>query len=424
VLHAPAAATLSVRLLGNVALSRADVPVVIAAPPKAVPLLSYLLLHRETPLARERLGAVFWPDDLDDEARGKVRRHLYWIAKMLPEADPRTPWLISTRATVRWNPAAPLDLDVDRFERASASETELEDAVARYGGDLLDGYYDDFIFPLRERLRERYLATLSKLIARHRSDGDYPRALDHIATLLRTDPWREDAVRDAMALRYALGDRAGALIEYEGFCTRLRQELDVDPMPETKAAYDAIRRNTPARIKVDAVAAGASSVGLSSKRALPFVGRDAPLERLQRAWDRAARGRGSMLFVGGEAGVGKSRLLAEFATRAEAQGARIITGSTAALESQPYQAVVEALREALPFLSNAKLDPLWRSVLGELVPELRPSNPIAVPALPPEHAQARLFEAVARTFHLLARERPLIALFEDLHWGHERIRII
>jgi DNA-binding SARP family transcriptional activator/tetratricopeptide (TPR) repeat protein len=417
VLHAPVAATISIRLLGNFGISRAEIPLAVTAPPKTVPLLSYLLLHREAPLARERLGAIFWPDDLDDEARGKVRRHLYLISKLLPAPDPRTPWLVVTRATVRWNPEAPLDLDVDRFERASASDATLEDAVALYGGDLLDGYYDDFIFALRERLRERYFATLSKLIARWRSGGDYSRALEYLSTLLRADPWREDAVREAMTLRYALGDRAGALAQYETFRARLRAELDVDPMPETTAAYDAVRRNAPARVKGDAIGARGPHTDARSKRALPFVGRDASLERLQRAWDRAARGRGSMLLVGGEAGVGKSRLLAEFAARAEAQGARVIAGTTAAPESQPYQSVVEALRDALPLLASAKLDPLWRTVLAELIPELHPGDPIAAPMLPPERAQARLFEAVARAFHALARERPLIALFEDLHWA-------
>lgn len=416
--HAPAVATLTVRLFGNVVISRADVPLEITAPPKTIPLLSYLLLHREVPLARERLGAIFWPDDLDDEARGKVRRHLYWISKILPTAEPPTPWLIGTRATIRWNPAAPLDLDVDRFERAAAADTSLDEAIGWYGGDLLDGYYDDFIFPIRERLRERYLATLSKLVARYRSSGDYSRALDCIGTLLRTDPWREDAVRTAMALRYALGDRAGALAEYDDFCARLRRELDVDPMPETAAAYDAIRRNAPARIDADtAGGSGPPPADRAAKRALPFVGRDASLERLQRAWDRAARGRGGMIFVGGEAGVGKSRLLAEFAARAQAQGARVIAGSTAVPESQPYQAVVEALRDGLPLLAGLKLDPLWRAVLAEIIPELRPSDGFTAPPLPPDRAQARLFEAVARTIHALARERPVIALFEDLHWA-------
>ena len=69
---------------------------------------------------------------------------------------------------------------------------------------------------------------------------------------------------------------------------------------------------------------------------LPFVGRRDDLERLLETWNRAARGRGSFAFVGGEAGIGKSRLVLELSRAVEERGGRVLVGFTSSPESMPY----------------------------------------------------------------------------------------
>jgi DNA-binding SARP family transcriptional activator len=67
-------------------------------------------------------------------------------------------------------------------------------------------------------------------------------ALEYVEQLLVHDPWREDALRDLLTLRFNAGDRAGALAYYRAFCKRLGAEFGVDPMPETVKCVEAIAR--------------------------------------------------------------------------------------------------------------------------------------------------------------------------------------
>jgi tetratricopeptide (TPR) repeat protein len=121
--------------------------------------------------------------------------------------------------------------------------------------------------------------------------------------------------------------------------------------------------------------------------------------------------------VSGEAGIGKSRLVAELALRAEAEGGRVIAGATSRPERTPYQSLSTALRSRLPLVSGISLAPPLLAALAELGPELR-SFRDDVPALvrlDPEGEQRRLFDALAQTFAGLSRPRPLIVILEDLH---------
>src|SRR5579862_9469810 len=98
-------------------------------------MLAYLFLHRRTPVARDAAAAALWPDDDAEAARGNLRRHLYLLAKDLPESTPGVPWVRSGVDRVQLNPDAAIEVDADEFERlAGAGSHEL--AVERYGGDL------------------------------------------------------------------------------------------------------------------------------------------------------------------------------------------------------------------------------------------------------------------------------------------------
>ena len=232
----------------------------------------------------------------------------------------------------------------------------MDQAVALYRGDLLRDLYDDWIIFERERLRSLYFDDLYQLISQQRTRGDSRQAITYAVQLLAYDPLREDALRQLIALRYETGDRSGALQEYERYVQRLHTELAVDPMPETVALYEAVLRNVPLPD------AAASLVSISRSRArrpaldLPFMGRENELRQLQHWWDQARQGQGRLIAVHGEAGIGKTRLLAEFASHVESQGARVLRGETTFTEPIPYQALVMALRSSLPLL--AALEPV------------------------------------------------------------------
>lgn len=155
---------------------------------------------------------------------------------------------------------------------------------------------------------------------------------------------------------------------------------------------------------------------------LVFVGRDAEFERLTDAFERAASGRPSLVLVAGEAGVGKSRLLREFAARSVASGAVSLVGACLDLGEGgfPFAPFTEALRgwarDLDPAATAAIVGPAG-GPLALLVPELRPTGGPAEDAVDSGGRQARLFDAVLAVLGRLAAERPAILALEDLHWA-------
>ncbi|HMA37374.1 MAG TPA: AAA family ATPase [Chloroflexia bacterium] len=414
---------LRIHLLGPPYLERDGQPVKFAGLPRTWPLWAYLLLHRHHAVDRQTLAFTLWPDDSEPGARANLRRHLHDLQRRLPPAPPGAPWLLVDPRAVQWNPGADSWLDVAEFERLSAATQTLAAAVALYTGDLLQNVYDDWLFYERERLRDLYLSDLARLTLESRARREYPAAVAYARQWLAADPLREDALRQLLAVRYEAGDRNGALQDYDQFAQRLRAELGVDPMPETVAVYEAATSN--ARLPNE-TARGEPTPGGGApapRLILPFVGRDAELAQLRGWWSRAARGSGGVVLVGGQAGMGKTRLAAELAGQAEREDAHVLRGGTTFAEPAPYQAVVEALRTALPLLAALPLEPIWMAALASLVPELRtrrgapaaPWPPLA--PLDPERERTRLFEALTRGLTSLARPRPLLLILEDLQWA-------
>ena len=212
-----------------------------------------------------------------------------------------------------------------------------------------------------------------------------------------------------MLLRYGLGDAPGALAIYDRFAEQLRGGLGVSPMPETLALREALRRGDPI----------VGSIDRRAGYALPFVGRNEELARLTAQWNRAASGEGGAFFLSGESGIGKTRLAGELARVAEAQGARVYTGTTSQPEAAPYQCIAEALRAALPVLVAQPVDRLALGVVAGLVPELRVQIPALeqAAALSPEREVERLFHSMATAIGSLAVARPVLLILEELHWA-------
>jgi DNA-binding SARP family transcriptional activator/tetratricopeptide (TPR) repeat protein len=377
-----------------------------------VALLAFLLLHRTSHLTRDAVAFALWPDEAESDARTNLRRHLHLLGATFPPSD--VPYFTTVEDTIRWNPEIDLSFDVDEFERLADDDAHLAEAVAMYAGDLLPTVYDDWVFPIRDRLRQRYLSALERLMLASRSRRDFAAGITYATAILHADEWREDAVRALATIRYESGDRAGALRELDAFEARLSAEMHVEPMPETIALRATILRGNAV-----ALGHGAAIETTSTGAQLPFVGRSGELETLRGAWQRAARGRGEVVFLAGEAGIGKTRLAREVSLLAGAQGGRVLRGATSSPEATPYAAIVDALRDALPLLNALDVRPIWLAALAILVPELalgRDDLPMLAP-LDPERERLRLFEAMTAVFAALARQRPMLLLIEDVHWA-------
>lgn len=148
-----------------------------------------------------------------------------------------------------------------------------------------------------------------------------------------------------------------------------------------------------------------------------FVGRGVERSRLGEALARAAAGEPSLVLIGGEAGVGKTRLLTEFV--AAGPDALVLTGGCLELgeAALPYAPVVEALRELERELGSEQVRTLLNGPRSELS-RLLPSTAVAraVPGSEPA-GQSRLFEAVLSLLETLGQQRPVVLAIEDLHWA-------
>ncbi|GAA3173183.1 LuxR family transcriptional regulator [Blastococcus jejuensis] len=148
-----------------------------------------------------------------------------------------------------------------------------------------------------------------------------------------------------------------------------------------------------------------------------LVGRERELAQLRAAVARTAAGEPGVVLVGGEAGVGKSRLLD--AAFGDASGMRVLTGGCIELggEGLPLVPLVEALRTVVRTTPSGDLDRLLgpaRRELARLLPELAVDLP-APPAT--SGSTAQLFELVLGVLGRIGDEHPLALVVEDLHWA-------
>jgi predicted ATPase/DNA-binding SARP family transcriptional activator len=377
------------------------------APPRVLSLLAYLIVNRDRRLTRSAVASALWPDDLEEDARANLRRHLHRLNTELPKCGDER-WIEATTSTLQWNEKAPAWIDVVEFEHSAESGDGAARAADLFGGEFLEGTFDDWVVAERERLLAIFLDVAYDLAISARGERDFVRACEYADRMLALGEWREDAARVKIAALYEMGDRPGALAAFDAFSKQLRDDMNVDVMPETRALRDAILANVPLSSE--------TSAARSIQAAVPIVGRTEELDRLLAIWQVAARRTGTTVFVGGEAGVGKSRLLSEFAKSVELQGGHALFGHAREGEGAPYQPLVDVIRAGAPYLVRDELPDVWLSALAPLVPELLRLHP-DLPDVPSiEGGKQRLHEAFARVLESLARRRPVAVILEDLHW--------
>jgi DNA-binding CsgD family transcriptional regulator len=187
-------------------------------------------------------------------------------------------------------------------------------------------------------------------------------------------------------------------------------------------------RTHPSRIAPGAHAPGLIIDAMAVRVSSPvLIGRTDELARLRAALERANAGASSATLVAGEAGVGKTRLVAELAAIAQAEGALVLLGGCIDLgeSSLPYAPVVEALRGVVRRLPADEVDAVighGRGELARLVPDLGPASDERDTELSIGSGQGRLFETVLGVLERLASRAPVQFVVEDLHWSDRSTR--
>jgi tetratricopeptide (TPR) repeat protein len=160
----------------------------------------------------------------------------------------------------------------------------------------------------------------------------------------------------------------------------------------------------------------------TSSSGLPFFGRQAEQAWLVNRWEQARQGRGGLVLLRGEAGVGKTRLVEEMSRSALVSGALLLSGRCYEFSGTvPYQPLATALQKQIFKLKSLKLplSDIWLAELSQLLPEIREHYPNLV--APFDSGQGadryRLFEAVTRFLQAVNTTQPVWLFLDDLHWA-------
>jgi DNA-binding SARP family transcriptional activator len=393
---------LRVCALGELRVEHDGSPVALPRRRPARALLGWLALHPGLH-ARSSVAAALWPNVLDESARSSLRTALSALRPSIG-ADA----LVATRERVGLAPD--VRVDVHEFGVLLEEPGRELDALALCSGELLEGFDEDWVLVARDAHRERVAELLSGLATAAAARGDHGSAVGFARRRAALDPFDEPAQRALMQLLYQAGDRARALAAYERFADRLRRELGVAVSPSTRAVAAELR-NGPA---VAAPLVLPARITAARQRG-SLVGRTRELAELSGAWARSMRQGRHLALVTGEPGIGKTRLVSEFAGELGAQGVGVLYGRVEEEALVPYQPVVEALGE--PLRRGWELPP-EAAELSALLPDgsIRENLALGVSGAP-SGSGLRMFEAVATAIEALAARRPLLLVLDDLHWA-------
>lgn len=357
----------SLRLLGPFALERDDGPIEGFRSDKVRALLAYLAAQPGRLFSRSLLADLLWPDRPEAVARTSLRNALSNLRHILDDARGGPPYLEALPTGVRANPtvehwvdvaevrglleAVPHEPDIAGDPRASA---RLEQALALLRGDFLEGFgidagpFADWVSAMREQYRSETVRAARTLALAYAQHGDPAVAEAATRRWLGLEPCDETAHRHLMRLLARQGQRAAALAQLEACRRLLAAELGVEPQPETMRLAAAIEAG---QSDADASAPAAVWPGLAPPTATEpafFVARERELATLGDALSRVGTDGAQTVFITGEAGSGKTALLAEFARRSQAEhtGLLVVWGQATAFtgHATPFEPFVHVAR--------------------------------------------------------------------------------
>jgi DNA-binding SARP family transcriptional activator/Tfp pilus assembly protein PilF len=363
-----------------------DGRLVSALPRKAAVMAAYLAVHK-TRVERILLADLLWEGG-EEAVRRNLRQELFRLKG--------TPWERVIEQGPQHLALGAVETDLEHF-LAYLARGNWGEAAALWRGGFLGGLDPkgsenlwDWLVPERERWERLYHEAMLGQARHLEAAGAYPEALAVYRELLAQDPLQEAEQGAALRLLALTGDYNGALRQYEEYRRLLAEQLGLEPSPEIAALHTQLRTGALPR------------AGVSIPRTLaepPLVGRAADW-----AWLEAHWGRGLLLLTG-EPGVGKSRLVLEFARR---KGEVLRVPQRESNLGLGFGGLLEVLRQAfetgkLP----GNLEAAWLEELAQVLPEL---------GLPPAQPnKARLFEALARSLQALVRPGGVV-VWEDLQW--------
>jgi len=382
-------------------------------------------------LHRDQLIDVLWPKVDSDAALNSFGKALHAARRALePERAQRqeSAYLRLADGMLILNTEHVI-VDTDEFEQLaedalrSREISAYEAAFAAYGGELLpEDRYESWCSERRSALAELHIRLLLGMAEELERRGSYNEAADRLRDVLQRDPTREAVHRQLMRLYALMGAPDQAVRQFHSCEAVLRQKLDLAPQPETISLCDEIlanrfppQRSGPDRIHGQAHPRQASPVHVANSS--PFVGRERVIRHMCEQLMRADGAQPGMIVVSGEAGVGKTRLLEEFAVQARAQGAVTLSGGRGAHADRfacgPFAVALEDYAANQSETERTELAHAYPA-LARFVPSLAAAIPLRAPLPDLRAYDLDLFPAIVQFLMDLARTKPVLLVLGDL----------
>jgi DNA-binding SARP family transcriptional activator len=195
-------------------------------------LLAFLALHDAAP--RALITGTLWPDASEQRAQGNLRTTIWRMQRGAPMVIDAEGDMLRLRSQVSVDYRAFMDA-AGHVLHDEALPDDCDQAIVLRAGDLLPGWYDDWVIFERERLRQLRLHVLDSLAERLASRRQFMRALEAAMTSAGIEPLRESAHRAIIAIHLAEQNLVEALRDYELFRNLLRAELGVEPSRQLTA---------------------------------------------------------------------------------------------------------------------------------------------------------------------------------------------
>ncbi|MBK8051249.1 MAG: AAA family ATPase [Anaerolineales bacterium] len=428
-------------------------------------LLKILLTERPRPVSTDLLIEILWPNSTPSAAATTLRSAINALRNVLePDRPNRAPskYIVTQAPGYAFHTTPDIWLDVEEFERrlnAVQSVVDpgvrlvlLEGAIELYQDDyLISDPYADWLQTERERLRERFFNALLLAAEFYAEMGRYAEAITACRRMLARDEVRENAYQGLMRYQAESGDSAGALLTYERCRSILSDELGADPSPVTQTLHQRILNGEIEPRPVVVSPAHASSLfatesvhldttlhappvlparqlmpALDVSHASVFVGRENELAQLEAQIAAVEMGRGGLLILEGEAGIGKTRLAYHGLQHVAEKGLTAISATCQVLERElPFAPLVDGISRYLYGLPDLALRALPAASLAQIVPIIPglqdrlysyPVVSVEVAASPEEN-RLRLIDSIVNFLAALASARPLVLFLDDLQWA-------
>ncbi len=302
---------LEVRLLGSFQIHCRKKPVRITSRP-AQSLFAYLILHAGTAYRREKLAGQLWPDSREESARDYLRHALWRIRKALLEASAAV-YLKADDLTVCFDASQEYWLDAAALlglQEKDAPE-RLAEVLDAYAGELLPGFYEEWVVLERERLQATYEQQVARLLDMLQAQQCWRDVLRWAERWIALGQRPEAAYRYLMTAHAAEGDMAKAAAAFER-CTKSLVELGMEPSEQTRQLYQELKTGRRVAVAVPAPHQGPAPREARSNLPAPltsFIGREKELGDIMRLLKNQR-----LLTLVGPGGVGKTRLAIQAAS--------------------------------------------------------------------------------------------------------------